>query len=495
LKSSHKIAIVGIGGIFPGAKNLEQFWENILASKDCSREPPEGRWLLSLEDAYASESAPDKVYSRRACFVDDFDFNPDDYEIDKRFLESLDPMFHLLLHAGRQAWRDAITDNLDKQRAGVIVGNIALPTDASSTLADEILGSKFEEQLLGQPVKLSSSGINRINRYVAGLPAGILARALQLGGGSYTLDAACASSLYALKYAVDELLANRADAMLCGGLSRPDGLYTQMGFSALHAISPSGHCSPFDHKADGLVVGEGSGIVLLKRLDDAIQVGDHIYATIAGIGLSNDIKGNLMSPDSEGQLRAMRSAYKNAGWQPDFVELIECHGTGTPVGDAVEFRSLKSLWGENKKNDQDCVIGSVKSNVGHLLTAAGSAGLIKVLMALRHKTLPPTANFESSLIDLQDSPFTVLKHAQHWEQREPDQPRRAAVSAFGFGGINAHVLLEEYNNNVKYLSDNVIQLKSKTQKKLPAIAIVGLDACFGSWDSLTKFQHRVIRSF
>ena len=319
MKSPHKIAIVGIGGIFPGAKNLEQFWENILASKDCSREPPEGRWLLSLEDAYASESAPDKVYSRRACFVDDFDFNPDDYEIDKRFLESLDPMFHLLLHAGRQAWRDAITDNLDKQRAGVIVGNIALPTDASSTLADEILGSKFEEHLLGQPVKLSSYGINRINRYVAGLPAGILARALQLGGGSYTLDAACASSLYALKYAVDELLANRADAMLCGGLSRPDGLYTQMGFSALHAISPSGHCSPFDHKADGLVVGEGSGIVLLKRLDDAIQDGDHIYATIAGIGLSNDIKGNLMSPDSEGQLRAMRAAYKNAGWQPDFA--------------------------------------------------------------------------------------------------------------------------------------------------------------------------------
>jgi len=494
LKSPHKIAIVGIGGIFPGAKNLEQFWENIFASKDCSHEPPKDRWILSLDDVYASESAPDKVYSKRACFVDDFDFIPENYEIDKRFLESLDPMFHLLLHAGQQAWRDAITYNIDKQRVGVIVGNIALPTDASSTLADEILGSKFEEQLLGQPVKLSSSGTNRINRYVAGLPAGILARSLRLGGGSYTLDAACASSLYALKYAVDELLANRADAMLCGGLSRPDSLYTQMGFSALHAISPSGHCSPFDNKADGLVVGEGSGIVLLKRLDDAIQDDDHIYATIAGIGLSNDIEGNLMSPDSEGQLRAMQSAYQKAGWQPGDVDLIECHGTGTPIGDAVEFQSLKSLWGEDEKNDQDCVIGSVKSNVGHLLTAAGSAGLIKVLMALKHKTLPPTANFESSSINLQDSPFTVLKQAQHWQQRVSGQPRRAAVSAFGFGGINAHVLLEEYNNSVKSFSDNVIQLKSKTKNDSPAIAIIGMDACFGPWDSLTKFQHRVLGS-
>jgi PfaB family protein len=494
LKSPHKIAIVGIGGIFPGAKNLEQFWDNILASKDCSREPPKDRWLLSLEDVYAPEPALDKVYSKRACFVDDFDFNPDNYDIDKKFIESLDPMFHLLLHAGQQAWRDAITDNLDKQRVGVIVGNIALPTDASSTLADEVLGSKFEEQLLGQPVKSFSSGTNRINRYVAGLPAGILARTLQLGGGSYTLDAACASSLYSLKYAVDELQSGRTDAMLCGGLSRPDSLYTQMGFSALHAISPSGHCSPFDNKADGLVVGEGSGIVLLKRLDDAIQDGDHIYATITGIGLSNDVEGSLMSPDSEGQLRAMRSAYQKAGWQPGDVDLIECHGTGTPVGDAIEFQSLKSLWGEDKKNDKDCVIGSVKSNVGHLLTAAGSAGLIKVLMALKHKTLPPTANFESSSIDLQDSPFTVLKQAQHWEQRASDQPRRAAVSAFGFGGINAHVLLEEYINHVKSSSDNVILLKSKTEKNSPAIAIVGLDAYFGPWDSLTKFQYRVLGS-
>ncbi len=150
--------------------------------------------------------------------------------------------------------------------------------------------------------------------------------------------------MYALKLAAEELISGRADVMLTGGLSRPDCLYTQMGFSQLHALSPSGRCAPFDAGADGLVVGEGAGIVVLKRLDDALRDGDRIYATIAGIGLSNDIGGNLMLPDSEGQLRAMRAAYREAGWRPRDVDLIECHGTGKPVGDAVELRSLMALW-------------------------------------------------------------------------------------------------------------------------------------------------------
>jgi PfaB family protein len=488
VNKNQTIAIVGVGGVFPGAADLNAFWENILAARDCSREPPEGCWLLPLDDVYdANGPQPDKVYSKRACFVEGFQPDTQGLHIDDAFLADLDPMFQLLLHAGNRAWQDAVTANLDKQRVGIIIGNIALPTDASSAIADEIILPVFEKQILGK--QGSSATINKLNCYVAGLPAGMLARALGLGGGSYTLDAACASSLYALKYAVDELQAGRSDAMLCGGLSRPDSLYTQMGFSALHAISASGRCSPFDNKGDGLVVGEGAGILMLKRLPDALADGDHIYATIAGVGLSNDIDGNLMSPDSEGQLRAMRAAYKQANWQVSDVDLIECHGTGTPVGDVVEFNSLNALWSGNR-NTEDCVIGSVKSNIGHLLTAAGSAGLIKVLLAMKHEKLPPTANYESASrgIDIEASPFAVLDSAKPWQRRDSSIPRRAAISAFGFGGINAHVLLEEWDNDISRSGSSSVQPELKTED----IAIVGMDACFGPWQSLQVFKHRVL---
>lgn len=489
--NNQSIAIVGMGGVFPGAADLNEFWENILGAKDCSREPPAGRWLLPLEDVYDADGPqPDKVYSKRACFVDGFKPDIQGLDIDGKFLAGLDPMFHLLLHAGNQAWRDAVTDNLDRQRVGIIIGNIALPTDASSAISDEIILPVFENQILGKQSK--TTPVNKLNRYVAGLPAGILARSLGLGGGSYTLDAACASSLYALKYAADELQAGRSDAMLCGGLSRPDSLYTQMGFSALHAISASGRCSPFDKKGDGLVVGEGAGIFMLKRLEDALADGDDIYATIAGVGLSNDIDGNLMSPDSEGQLRAMRAAYSQASWQVTDIDLIECHGTGTPVGDVVEFNSLRALWGDNKNTD-DCVIGSVKSNIGHLLTAAGSAGLIKVLLAMKQEKFPPTANYESPIegMELQSSPFTVLSKAKQWRRRSDMMPRRAAISAFGFGGINAHVLLQEWDTSLSQTSSTSPSPQA-AKRQAEAVAIIGMDACFGPWRNLQAFQQRVL---
>ena len=483
---NQRIAIVGLGAVFPGANDLESFWENILRGRDCSREPPADRWRPGLDSVYQEKGpAPDKVYSKRACFVEDVQTDFASLNVDEGTLAELDPMFHLLLHAGQQAWEDARTDAVDRSKAGIVIGNIALPTDSSSLLSDEILLSQFEQQLLRQSD--NKRNVNSLNRYVAGLPAGLLAQALQLGGGSYTLDAACASSLYALKFAVDELQSGRRELMLCGGLSRPNSLYTQMGFSALHAISASGHCSPFDSKGDGLVVGEGAGILVLKRLDDALAQGDQIYATIAGCGLSNDIDGSLMSPDSEGQLRAMRAAYDEAGWQVNDVDLIECHGTGTPVGDVVEFNSLNTLW-QGKKNRNDCVIGSVKSNIGHLLTAAGSAGLIKVLLAMKHGKLPPTANFEkaNTEINLASSPFTVLGQPRDWDCRDERTPRRAAVSAFGFGGINAHVLIEQWDEK---LADSISKQRTSNQTTQHAddIAIVGVDLHYGPWQSREEF--------
>ena len=490
MNGSNDIAIVGIGGIFPGAMDVAQFWGHVAAGRALSREVPEGRWPLRAEEVYAPKLAADRVYSTRGCFVDSFECDVTGLRVSREEIAGLDPMFHLLLHAGRAAWRDMVTTGVDLKRVGVIIGNIALPTDSASAMTEEILGPLFEEKVLGRRGGRGGRGGLKTdwrNRYVAGLPAGILAKALGLGGGTFTLDAACASSLYALKLAAEELRAGRADLMLTGGLSRPDCLYTQMGFSQLHALSPSGRCAPFDAGADGLVVGEGAGIIALKRVEDAVRDGDRIYATIAGIGLSNDIAGNLMQPDSSGQLRAMRAAYREAGWTPGDVELIECHGTGTPVGDAVEFESLRQLWGDVRgAGGAKCVIGSVKSNVGHLLTAAGGAGLIKVLMGMREGVLPPTANFEraSAKLELEKSAFRVLRGAEKWK-RPAGHGRRAAVSGFGFGGINAHVLIEEW------VGGEARSRKQEARRAGGAVAIVGMGARFGKWDSLAAFRERV----
>jgi acyl transferase domain-containing protein len=440
-----RIAIVSMGGLFPGASSPERLWQQVLAAADGSREVPPGRWLLDPQSAYDPAIArPDRVYSLRGYFLDEIPQNFDELALSAELLAQLDPVFHLALHAGRQAFDSAATHTLDRRRVGVILGNIALPTERVSELARAYLGATLAEKT-GDKNHLYDLP-NPLNRHVPGFVAEVLAKALGLGGGSCTLDAACASSLYAMKLAVEELRAGRADTMLAGGVSRPDCLYTQMGFSQLRALSPSGRCSPFDARADGLVVGEGAGIFLLKRLDDAVRDGDRILAVIAGIGLSNDADGNLLAPSSEGQLRAMRAAYREAGWQPSAVDLIECHATGTPVGDSVEFQSLKSLWQEENGRVGQCVIGSVKSTVGHLLTAAGAAGLVKVLSALQTRMLPPTANFSTPPpeLDIRESPFRILNRSEMWRPRDERTPRRAAVSAFGFGGINAHLLLEEW---------------------------------------------------
>jgi acyl transferase domain-containing protein/3-hydroxymyristoyl/3-hydroxydecanoyl-(acyl carrier protein) dehydratase len=486
----HRIAIVGMGGRFPGAADLDEFWRNVLAGNSAAREVPPGRWLLDPRDAYDPRvPAPDKVYSLRGCYLDDSRCSPDGLDIDSALLDRLDPVFHLALSAGRQAWADAVTDPIDRRRVGVILGDLALPTEQASALALDYLGP-----LVGITPPAS---VDPRNRSVTGLPAGILARALGLGGGSYTLDAACASSLFAVKLACDELLAGRADAMIAGGVCRPDALYTQMGFAQLRALSPSGVCAPFDARADGLVVGEGAGALVLKRLADAERDGDRVYGVIHGIGLSNDVDGNLLAPATEGQLRALRSAYRAAGWSPADVDLIECHGTGTPTGDATELASLRALWGGSGGRARRCVIGSVKSNVGHLLTAAGSAGLIKVLLALRDGVLPPTANFRHPAAgnDLTNSPFEVLTGPRPWEPPSTGAPRRAGVSAFGFGGTNAHVLIEEYSVRARSVSDGArlapsLTLRARTPP--PPIAVVGLDARVGPWQSLRAFQERVL---
>ncbi|MFO0937100.1 MAG: polyketide synthase [Gemmataceae bacterium] len=498
---SEAIAIVAAAGRFPGSgADLAAFWANVAGAVDCSREVPEGRWRISPHSCHVSGGpTPDAVYSTRGYFLDPFEPDLTELKIDSAFVAQLDPLFHLVLDVGGRAWRESKSWAVDQRRVGVILGNICLPTDKSNDLCREVLGGKLSDAL-GRSREHQRT--HPLNRYSAGLPAALLAKSLGLGLGSFTLDAACASSLYAIKLAADELISGRADAMLAGGCSRPDALYTQMGFSQLRALSPSGRCSPFDASADGLVVGEGAGTFVLKRLEDALNAQDVILATLNGSGLSNDTSGNLLAPAVEGQLRAMQTAYAAAKWKPTEVDLIECHATGTPVGDAIEFESIRSLWGDSGWKEGQCVIGSVKSTVGHLLTGAGSAALMKVLLALREKTLPPQANFQTpgSSLAYQGGPLRILQTAEPWPTKAY-RPRRAAVSGFGFGGVNGHLLLEEWGDSrlVEHTTQTIrsvtksalAKLKSEENNESSPIAVVGMATHFGPWTTLREFQERV----
>ena len=495
------IAIVGIGCVFPGARTLEQFWHNIRDCVDTASDVPPARWLIDPAEVFDPRiGLLDHVYSTRGGFVNRPQLDSAELDLDASLLGRLDPLFHLAIFAAQAAWRDARTVEVDPCRAGVIFGNVVLPTETASALSRELFYRLFEEELGVPSSDLASA--EPLNAFPAGLPAALVARALGLKGVAYTIDAACASSLYALKLAVDELRSGRADAMLSGGVSCPDCLYTQMGFSQLRALSARGKAAPFDHQADGLVVAEGAGMFVLKRLEDAIRHGDHVYGVVAGIGLSNDVDGDLLAPSSPGQLRAMRMAYEQAGWSPADIDLVECHATGTPKGDLVEVESLKSLWGGAGWQRQRCAVGSVKSNVGHALTAAGAAGLIKLLLSLKNRILPPTANFErpAPSLGLDASPFRVLSEAEPWPARAPGRPRRAAVSGFGFGGINAHVLIEEWipqpavEKSVSGQGRRRGASAMAEPRHAGSIAIVGMSAQFGPFDGKTLFQQRVLGS-
>jgi acyl transferase domain-containing protein/3-hydroxymyristoyl/3-hydroxydecanoyl-(acyl carrier protein) dehydratase len=432
LDKPYSIAVVGIGGLFPAAPDVATYWQNILACKDATVEVPPERWVDDPRWFCDRENA-DRVANGRVCLLETCP------EPKAQLDEPLDRLSRMSLVAAEMALSDAKSPLKDRSRVATVLASIALPTPEASRLSEEVFLGQLAASL-DPPVSAPAPSISPHFRSVTGRPAQIVARGLNLGGFTLTLDAACASSLYAVKLACDALTEGRADAVLAGGANRADTLYTQEGFTALGACSSSGRCSPFDEKGDGLVVGEGAGFLLLKRVEDAVRDGDRVYAVLRGIGLSNDIGGSLLAPQSEGQLRSLEDAYRQAGWSPEQVGLLECHGTGTPKGDRTEFLSLSSFWPQDK--GKTTVLGSVKSQIGHLLTGAAAAGLIKVIMAIHHRTLPPMINFETPAkgINLAESAFEILTEPRPWTQ---EGPLRAGVSAFGFGGINGHVLVEE----------------------------------------------------
>lgn len=496
------IAIVGMGGVFPGASDLQDFWKNLQTAESAAQPVPEHRWVTPIEKAYHPTLTDDKSYSKIACLVQhEVKVDTSKLSLEASTLEQLDPLYHMTLKAGQDAFSQAQTDALSSERFGVILAAIALPTDGSSALMRGTVGQAFAEAIepklsfVGSEESAPPKAEQSLNGRVTSYPAQLLAHALGLEGAAFTLDAACASSLYAIKLACDELQEGRADAMLAGGVSRPENQYTQIGFSQLRALSASGRCAPFDASADGLVVGEGAGIFVLKRLDDAVAAQDNILGVIRGIGLSNDIGGNLLAPDSEGQVRAMHDAYHQSGWEPNTVDLIECHGTGTPLGDKTELNSLKALWDGSPWQPQQCAIGSVKSMIGHLLTGAAAASLTKILLALKNQRLLPSANMETPLPGLLESPFYVPTQSNDWPK--PDEhPRRAAVSAFGFGGINAHLLVEEWSQPADTAPAQQLAVKEDLSQgwgEREPVAVVGMDAHIGADSSLQMWNQTLFQ--
>jgi len=418
------IAIVGRACVLPGALSPTALWQAVAGGRDLLSRVPEGRWGVpserTLRDAAIPD--PDRSSSDRGGYVEGFEtvWNPRGFEIDAGQLDGLDPLFHWTLHCAREAL-DAVRGA--RGRVGAVFGNLGFPSAGMAAFAHGVWSG-------------SGAGDPR-NRHMSGGCAALLQRALGLDAGSFCIDAACASSLYAIKLACDRLQRGEADLMLAGAVQRADDLFLHVGFTALNALSPSGMSRPFHRDADGLVPAEGAAFFALKRLGDARRDGDSIHGLIRGIGLSNDGRGKgFLAPAAAGQRRALALAYASAGIDPARVSLLECHAPGTPVGDATELASSAAQFAGSR----ELPIGSLKSNLGHLITTAGAAALIKVLEAMRAGQRPPTLHADLPSAALQGTPFRLLQALEPWDSRGA---RIAGVSAFGFGGNNAHLIVSE----------------------------------------------------
>ncbi len=454
------IAIIGVAGIFPQAHNAPEYWDNILHKIDCITDVPPSRW--NVDDYYDPDpSAPDKTYAKRGGFIPDIAFDPLEFGLPPNILEVTDVSQLLALVVARDLMIDAgYADgrDFDRSRVGVILG-VAGGQKLITPLASRLQYPVWRKVLLSSGLvedeverlieKLKLAYIpwneNSFPGLLGNIIAGRVANRLDLGGANCTVDAACASSLSALRMALSELTEGRADMMITGGVDTDNSPFMYLCFSKTPALSRRGESRPFDAAADGMLVGEGVGMLLLKRLADAERDGDRIYAIIKGLGASSDGKfKSIYAPRPEGQAVALRRAYGDAGCAPTDVGLIEAHGTGTRAGDPAEFEGLKTVF-ENNGRGQHIALGSVKSQIGHTKAAAGAAGLIKAALALHHKILPPTLNVTqpNPQLAIEATPFYLNTESRPWI-RANGTPRRAGVSAFGFGGTNFHVVLEEH---------------------------------------------------
>ncbi|MGQ0700764.1 MAG: SDR family NAD(P)-dependent oxidoreductase [Panacagrimonas sp.] len=442
------IAIVGIGITLPKADSADDYWKLIL-DKDCIiREVPKERWDPELFFD-ADRKARDKVYSKWGGFLDEVPFDPMRFGIPPKSMKSIDTLQLLTLETAARTLADAgySDGQFDRENTSVILGagggagelgvqygmRAELPRFVENLSPDvwERLPEWTEESFAGTLLNVA---------------AGRVANRLDLGGVNFTIDAACGSSLAAINIAVHELETGRSSMVLAGGFDTTQSAFGFAYFAKTQALSAKGQPRTFDQGSDGIATSEGVAMIALKRLADAERDGDRIYAVIKATAGSSDGKAlGLTAPRSEGQVRALNRAYAKAGFSPATLGLVEAHGTGTPLGDRTEAQTISRALNEAHAPAKSVAIGSVKTLVGHTKAAAGVAGLIKVALALYHRVLPGHFGVDKPIDVVADpsAPIYLLKDARPWIAH-PEHPRRAASSAFGFGGTNFHAVLEEY---------------------------------------------------
>ncbi|BAZ12447.1 beta-ketoacyl synthase HglC [Calothrix sp. NIES-4071] len=485
-----KIAIIGYSCLFPDAKNPDEFWHNLIEQKNSVS-------TITAEEIGVEPSIfydpvkgkPDKFYSLKGAFIRDFKFDSKGYKLPPDFLDSLDNTFKWSLYVAQQALRDSgyLNNSEILAKCGVILGTLSLPTKYSNRLFapiyQQILAPAIRE-LLQTDFDLPSlgNGASIHNAMISGLPAAVIAQALSLSNIHMSIDAACSSPLYSIRLASHYLWTHKADMMLAGGTSASDPLFIRMLFSSIQGYPENNDISrPLDKTSRGLMTAEGSGIFVLKRYSDAVRDGDRIYAVVAGNGLSNDGRGkHLLSPNSKGQVLAFERAYREASINPRDIDYMECHATGTLLGDTTEFNSIETFFGKHQASP---LVGSVKANIGHLLTAAGAPSIAKVLLSMSKGVIPATINVKEPTGTGNNvlTAKNVVRSATNWSSKS--NIKRAAISAFGFGGTNAHIILEQGMTTHPTHSEEPLQLVK--------MAIVGMDAIFGNCNGLDAFDRSI----
>lgn len=451
------IAIIGLGCRFPGAADVRGYWNLLLSGARQFAAVPGERWNHEVFHAPGDRSAPNSAYTDQVAFLDSVDrFDALHYGVPPARARAMDPQHRLLLDVSREALDDAGMGrgDFDRENTGVffglsvsdykdlMTGHMRAISLADAAHTDDRDG--FLDAVKEQAGRLGTVEAFTLPGSLLNMASGTVSRQFGLGGPSFAVDAACSSSLVALDQAMAHLRQGTCRIALVGGVYlnlTPDSL---VGFSRLRALSATGVCRPFDAEADGFVLGEGAGVVVVRPLADALAAGDRVYAVIKGIGSANDgASPGPLVPTAEGQLRAMRRAYDDAGVAPSSVGFLEAHGTGTAAGDRAEAQALRRLRTEYPDDDPAlCYLSSGKALIGHSLSAAGIAGLIKTALVVHHRTIVPQPattphpdlGISASGLRFADTPRPFPGGST---------PRRAAVSSFGFGGTNVHVVLEE----------------------------------------------------
>jgi len=442
------VAIVGMACIYPGARNIEEYWRNIILGKDCITEVPDERWNKTLyydPAATGGERSP----SKWGGFIPKIDFDPVAFGIPPQSLAAIDPAQLLSLLVAKQALDNAGygNANINRENVSVIIG-----AEAGTDLANNYGFRALFTQIFGEMPPELHDALPRLTEdsfpgVLANVIAGRITNRLDLGGRNYTVDAACASSLAAIDLACQELILEKSDMVIAGAADLHNSINDYLMFASTHALSRKGRCATFDADADGIALGEGVAMMVLKRYEDAKRDGDTIYAVIKGVGGSSDGRSlGLTAPRKAGQTSALERAYEQAGISPAAAGLIEAHGTGTVVGDRTELSAISDLLVRSGATAAQTHLGSVKTQIGHTKCAAGLAGLIKATLSVYHGVKPPTLHLQTpnGFYDPEHSPFAFNTRAGMWNADK----RIAGISAFGFGGTNFHAVIENHSASV-----------------------------------------------